>query len=241
MNIPLPPLSWLALVAALFGLLCVLRFSLYLGIIERPISVAAIWGLCTGEWALALPLGIFFELFWMDLLGAGTYIPPNANLPLLLCLFTQHTLSASPAGVPLILIILALPTAFMATHLEQWHRKNQIHVHDQFVEDGKMEAPVNTRVIASSILKLWAMETVLFVGLAIVLFWLCAGTNILFIQLFSPLANPLANQLDITWPTLWLVAALGGILSLRTKRSMVALGVTLLILCIMLLRTQIQG
>ena len=228
MNIPLPPLSWLALVAALFGLLCVLRFSLYLGIIERPISVAAIWGLCTGDWVLALPLGIFFELFWMDLLGAGTYIPPNANLPLLLCLFTQHLFAPSSPGVPLMLIVLALPTAFMATHLEQWHRKNQIQVHDRFVEDAKMEMPVNTWVIASSILKLWIMETALFAGLAIILFWLVKLTIALFGQMPS--------LLNLSWPTLWLVAALGGVLSLRTKRAMLALGVTLVILCILLLR-----
>ncbi len=231
MNIPLPPLSWLALVAALFGLLCVLRFSLYLGIIERPISVAAIWGLCTGDWTLALPLGIFFELLWMDLLGAGTYVPPNANLPLLLCLFTHHVLSLGPVGVPLLLVVITIPTAFMATQLEQWHRNHQINVHDQFVEDGKMETPVHTGVIASSVFKLWIMETALFAGLAVILFWLG--------KIAITICGQMPSPLILSWPTLWLVAALGGALSLRTKRAMLALAVTLIILCIMLLRPQI--
>ena len=72
------------------------------------------------------------------------------------------------------------------------------------------------------------METALFAGLAIILFWLVKLTIALFGQMPS--------LLNLSWPTLWLVAALGGILSLRTKRAILALGVTLVILCILLLR-----
>ena len=237
MSIPLPPLSYLALVASLFGLVCILRFSFYLGILERPISVAAIWGLCTGDWSLALPLGIFFELFWMDLLGAGTYIPPNANLPLLLCLFTQYILPLPGTNIPLILIILTLPTALLATRLEQWHRKRQINVHNRFVEDGKMEKPITFTVIARSLLELWLLQAALFAGLAITLFWLGSAT----ITLSGTASGRILSSPNLTWPTLWLVAALGGILSLRTRRAVLALGCTLIILCILMLHNQILG
>ena len=109
--------------AALFGLATVFRFSFYAGFVERPVSIAIIWGLFTGDWELSLALGVFFELFWMDLIGGGTYLPPNANLPLLFCLFLSAVFRGQGVDIPnppLVFIMLAIPLAFAGSRSNSW-------------------------------------------------------------------------------------------------------------------------
>ena len=217
--------------AALFGLATVFRFSFYAGFVERPVSIAIIWGLFTGDWELSLALGVFVELFWMDLIGGGTYLPPNANLPLLVCLFLSAVFRGQGVDIPnppLVFIMLAIPLAFAGTALEQRQRQNQIALHEQFVEELQMEKPISTGLILRSMAGLWLKSAFLFIlaGLAgLCLFGLAVSA-------YGALPGP--KRLD--WPVLWLTASLGGLLSLRTRRAVVSLGITLGIFCILLLR-----
>lgn len=226
----LPSLSMLFFSACLFGFACVVRSSCYAGLMDRPICIAAIWGIFSGDWSLAIPLGIFFELFWMDLLGAGTYIPPNANMPLLLCLMLNEVLPLQVSAsehIPLLFMVITLPLAYLATSLEQKHRQDLISVHDKYVEQGQMKEAVGPFVIAQSIFGLWFMESLLFVLLAVALFWLSKGL----ITVFGTFPSPH----NLGWPVLWLVAALGGVLALRTKRAIVSLFISFGVLSILLL------
>ena len=227
----LPPVLPLFGAAALFGLATVFRFSFYAGFVERPVSIALIWGLFTGEWALSLALGVFFELFWMDLIGGGTYLPPNANLPLLFCLFLSAAFSGQGVNIPeppLVFIVLSIPLAFAGTALEQRQRQNQIAIHELFVEELQMDKAISTGLVLRSIAGLWLKSALLFVLVGVAGYWLFD----LVISTHGAMPGP--KKLD--WAELWLTASLGGLLSLRTRRAVVSLGITLGIFCILLLR-----
>lgn len=230
MTSALPPILPLLGFATLFGISTVLRLSFYVGFVERPISIAIIWGAVTGDWTMALGLGIFFELFWMDLIGAGTYIPPNANLSLLLCLFVSSSFASQgmymPAP-PLVLIVLSIPLAFAGTWIEQHHRHKLISLHEQLVEKRQMDKPIPITVISWAILQLWFKETLLFILLGSAVYCLLAFPFLNFHQF------PGQEKLD--WSVLWLTATLGGVLSLRTRRAVTSLAITLAIFCVLLL------
>ncbi len=225
----IPPVFPLLGAAVFFGLVTVLRSSFYLGFVERPIGTALIWGLCSGDWVSSLAFGIFFELFWLDLICAGTYIPPNPNMPLLLCLFLVCAFSSQGFEVPsppLVAIVLAIPSAFIGTELEQRHRVRLNAMHEHLVEEQQMNQPVSSREIALSILRLWTLETLLFIALGALLYWCFA--------LLIFLSGDFPGPESLNWTALWLTAALGGVLSLRTKRAVAGLAVSLGILGVLI-------
>lgn len=231
-----PPIHLLLLASILYGLASVLRFSCYIGLLDRPLFVAAIWGFCTGDWVLAIPLGIFFELFFMDLLGAGTYIPPSGVFSLLLCLFLAESFALNPQTVPVLLIMATLPLAALGARLEQWFRQRRVKLHNFFVEDGQMERPVSLLSITAAVSELWAGQVLLFVLVSLGLFWVgqaaLAALDFLSLSLYL---NP-ASTWPVTWPLLWLVGALGGILSLRVKKAFIAFALTFALLSMFLLK-----
>lgn len=227
----IPPILPLLGAAVLFGLATVLRLSFYVGVLERPISIAILWGIFTGDWALVLCLGVFFELFWMDLIGAGTYIPPNANLPLLLCLFVVHAFAGQGFFIPdppLVLIVLAVPLAYIGSGFEQRHRKKLISIHEQLVEERQMDKAIPTAVIFSAMGRLLFKESLLFILLGLLIYLLF----VLLIHVFGSFPGPV----NLSWAVLWMTALLGGLLSLRTRRAVISLSITLGIFCILLLQ-----
>ncbi len=207
-----PPMHILLFSSLLYAFSCIFRFSCYIALIERPIFIAIIWGICTEQWAISIPLGIFFELFWMDLLAAGTYIPPNAGLATLLCLMLHSSLSLDSHNVPLLLIMITIPIAYLGTKVEQYHRRRQIWIHNLFVEKGQMLVPVTFLTIVRSIAQLWIIQFLLFVFLGVFAFFI--------LNLIRLLPLPLSIEQNVPWYILWLVAASGGLLSLRTKKAL---------------------
>ena len=65
-----------------FALFFLIRFAFNLGFVHRPLFAAALWALFTWQIQPALGAGIFFELLWLDLFPAGTFIPPQSLLAL---------------------------------------------------------------------------------------------------------------------------------------------------------------
>lgn len=231
-----PPFHLLLLAAILYGLASVLRFSCYIGLLDRPLFVAGLWGFCTGDWALAIPLGIFFELFFMDLLGAGTYIPPSGVFSLLLCLFLADSFALNPQAVPILLVMVTLPLAGLGARLEQWFRQRRVKLHNFFVEDEQMERPVSLLSIVASVSELWAGQVLLFVLTGLGLFWLGQGL-LAACNFFSlPFSLHSASAWPVTWPLLWLVGALGGVLCLRVKNAFISFALTFALLTILLLQ-----
>lgn len=232
-----PPFHLLLLAAILYGLASVLRFSCYIALLDRPLFVAGIWGVCTGDWALAVSLGIFFELFFMDLLGAGTYIPPSGVFSLLLCLLLADSFALSPQAVPVLPVVATLPLAGLGARLEQWFRQRRVKLHNFFVEDGQMERPVSLLSIIASISELWVGQVLLFVLVSLGLFWVGQAALAVFNFLSLPSYLSSASAWPVSWPVFWLVGALGGVLSLRVKKAFVSFGLTFALLSVLLLQT----
>lgn len=64
-----------------FALLSLTRVAVDLGFVHRPIFAALLWAGLTFSLQPAMSAGIFFELLWLDLFPAGTFIPPHALFP----------------------------------------------------------------------------------------------------------------------------------------------------------------
>ena len=76
---------------------------------DRPLFVALLAGWLTGDWALALPLGMICELFWLDVLELGSVVAPSGSFAFLLLFPLAHLWGlAGPdqLAVPLLLSLL---------------------------------------------------------------------------------------------------------------------------------------
>ena len=61
------------------GLLCLDRIFIQ-AMISRPIIIAPVIGIILGNPYAGLIIGAILELFWMDRIPVGIYIPPNDSI-----------------------------------------------------------------------------------------------------------------------------------------------------------------
>lgn len=94
------------------------RFTCIAGLVDRPLCLALLTSWCTGDWALALPLGIIFELLWLDTLELGGVVPPYGGLSFLLAFPLCRHFGLTQAGAALLPLFLSMLAAYAATWLE---------------------------------------------------------------------------------------------------------------------------
>ena len=82
---------------------------------DRPLCLALLTSWCTGDWALALPLGIIFELLWLDTLELGGVVPPYGGLSFLLAFPLCRHFGLTQAGAALLPLFLSMLAAYAAT------------------------------------------------------------------------------------------------------------------------------
>lgn len=201
-----------------FAFFSLLRFSLNLGVVERPLVQGLIWGLATGDLTLAVSVSLVYELLWLDLIPAGTFIPPNpaASNFTALCLMTGFGLTgASQAVFP---ILLGMPVAWLAAGVERLHRNRQNRAYNtmqQWLAPGHGADFAPERLVWRSFAEAGAFYFVFFLAVAGVLAALCG------FLLASGFLRPGPGV--FSWGQLWIVASIGGLMSLRTPRAYVAL------------------
>jgi PTS system mannose-specific IIC component len=111
------------------GILCLDRVVLQ-AMISRPIVSAPLIGLLLGDPYTGLIAGAFVELFWIDRLPMGGYIPPDETVAAIL-ITAGVILSASligdlPSGLMTMAVLLFLPLGIVAQKLEhRLCRKNE--------------------------------------------------------------------------------------------------------------------
>lgn len=205
-----------------FALASLARFALNVGFFERPLAAGALWGLATGEWALAANVAIFFELFWLDLFPAGTYIPPNSVASMLLTIGVSHYFGIHEAPVLVIPMLISLPTALLFSKVEYWQRKMQNHGYNTLIQWGRKNADVNIpgEIILRSLIQLVVIHAIFFSICLLVLI----GT----INAMSYYIGHLPVVQSISWMHLWFIAGIGGAMSLRVRRSYVVFLICLL-------------
>lgn len=182
----------------------------------------------TGHSNIAVPLGIIFELFWLDVIPLGAVIPPVASLNffLVFCLalvFDWHT----PAQFVLPLL-LTLPCAYLGAMLERWQYARNNAALDP-LHSWILAAPTGQspgRIILFSLVQTAALQAGLFLLLfSLVYVLMLGGVEEWFAGIFT--------RAQVKWTLLYGFAAIGAIVALRTRRAyaVLALCICLLLLC----------
>jgi len=204
-----------------FALLGLTRFALDLGFVQRPIFVASLWALVTWQAQPVLSIGIFFELLWLDLFPAGTFIPPHSIFSLLATLTLLTCLPASDMRMVTLILICTTPLGYLGAWTEQWYRRRQNLSYNSLITWTRNRKPAYSS--PEILTKLALTETFV---LNLLLFFLCV------LPLFFVLRNIhpwVENELQPTWPMLWLIASLGALLSLRIHKAYILAAITMIL------------
>lgn len=165
---------------------------------------------------IALPLAVFYELFWLDLFPAGTYLPPNGLFPMLTVVTLAGTLPSPDISTLFLPVILTLPLGFLGAYLEKRHREWQVAGYNRllraFRSGRDLEGPAG-HAVAVSLLQLFTLNFVAFLCTATVL---TAASDRFIAWRGLPLTFTHA-----TWPLLWVIGCVGGVMALRIRRSYV--------------------
>ena len=202
----------------LAGLLFVAAFTgrtvCNIGFIERPLVIGFAWWFCTGEYSPAVPLALFFELFWLDLFHIGGYIPPMGAFPYLVLLSLSARFAwVSPAALAFPLAAM-LPLAYIVPYCESWQRDYQKGASTLLIRQARRNTPLGAlpaRRVAFSILQQIAIALSLFVFVASLIWYIFSLETLDKKTGFIPLA--------VDWSVLYAIAAIGSLLSLRIKRA----------------------
>ena len=130
------------------GILCLDRVVLQ-AMISRPIVAAPLIGLFLGDPYTGLIVGAFLELFWIDRLPIGAYIPPNDTITAILVtassIESAHDLGTLSQGLVILAVLLFLPLGILARQMELWLCRGNEKLSDKALADA---AKGDTRAIA---------------------------------------------------------------------------------------------
>lgn len=183
-----------------------------MGVVDRPLFLALVFGGCTSDWSLALPLGIITELCWLDRHEMGGRVPPQAGLAFLLAFpLCRHFGLTTPAQA-VVPLLFALLIACVAAGDEERQRRIARPVPPDVValrRDGELSlARLALRAGLQRALRHACLYAVAF------------GSMVLCLVLVPKEALArLSGVRGLSWFMLYALALMGPILSLRTQRA----------------------
>jgi PTS system mannose-specific IIC component len=122
------------------GLLCLDRIFIQ-AMISRPIIIAPIIGLILNNPYAGLIIGAMIEMFWIDRIPIGIYIPPNDSLVAVLATSTAILAGQALGGVSpeliALLILLFIPFGILAKQIDILIIKSNDVLSDKALEDAK--------------------------------------------------------------------------------------------------------
>lgn len=196
-----------------FVLFSLARFGLNLGFLDRPLVVGMLWAAMTGQWDTALPVAVFFELFFLDLFPIGTYIPPHGPFALLTTLVLVNVFELVHPPLIFLAMLLCLPAAFLGSRLEHLQRRRQNTVYTLMLQStraGREQSVIPTKLAGASLLQSSLLALAAFTVVT---------------ALLLPLADWLLQlvrgrvlMLPVTWPAVWMLGTIGALLSVRSRR-----------------------
>jgi mannose PTS system EIIC component len=194
--------------------------------LERPLIIGLFWAAIYGDLDATLKLCLFYELFWLDGIPAGTHIPPNAAASTLAGLSLVHVFAlSSPAEA----LLVAASTAFLArlfAALEGVQRVVENIMYSRYLSAvDRARRPFRP----GRLIRRAGCNMVILNGAAISV---CLSALIALFYVLLPRVWPYLYTSHATWSQLWLLGSLGGILSLRYRPAYVvlALGAVLVVL-----------
>ncbi len=204
-------LGWVLLGGGvIFAFFSLFRFAVNVGFIERPIVQGAIWGTITGQPELGLKIGFFFELLWLDLFPAGTFIPPQSIFSVFSSVLLVHLLLLSTPSEIFLVMMSTIPFAFMGAWLEnrqrEWQNKNYNLLLRWASKKQTHAGP--KKMIGISLLQQLALNTTF------------GGVGLYVLYLFWNTLSPhIPQNTFLSWPVAWLLAGIGGMMALRIRRA----------------------
>jgi PTS system mannose-specific IIC component len=103
------------------GLLCLDRVFVQT-LLSRPIAAGPLIGICLGDSYTGLIAGAFIELFWIDRLPIGAYIPPNDTIAAVLiaagAIESGRLLGHLQPGLIATAVLIFVPVALIAQKME---------------------------------------------------------------------------------------------------------------------------
>lgn len=203
--------------------------TINVGLLDRPLTAGLLAALVSGQWPQCIGVAVFFELLWLDLFPAGTYIPPQRILSTLLVCSVVSVLHLSNPVHILIPIFCALPAARLGTSLEKYLRTMQGENHTRLVDWASQ--PEATAFPASMIWKSLGKKIGYESGL---FFFLALLVTVFTASLVQAIPAALVFS-DLSWPHLWSAALLGALLAVRIRRAYEILMAGAVLICFLLL------
>lgn len=178
--------------------------------------IGLLWWAITKDASTALPLALFFELFWLDLYPIGGFIPPMPAFPyLLLLLFGPYMGWESPFGISVFPLALSLPFAHVVPLLEMELRSRQktysVKMLDT-IEYSSMPVNMPGRILGKAISLHLLFGITAFVAA-------CLG-----IAMLAPILHEYTDldSFRLSWGAVAVIAALGAVVGLRIRRIYMA-------------------
>lgn len=195
-----------------FGLLALFRNAVHVGFLDRPLLIGILFALILDPDLPFIGIAIFFELLWLDLIPAGTYLPPQSQLAAFVCAEAAALLQVHDPERVLPLLLLALPVAWLGSRVESAHRARQNAVHDSLVN-----GPVPTENDGGADPQGFVLRSL---GLyAVIQGCVCLIVSLCIYSLGAVVLIYWPAQCGPGWPEIWGGALLGGLLALRLKRA----------------------
>lgn len=191
------------------------RTYLSVGILERPLCIGLFWGLLTGDYATSLNISIFFELFWLDLLPAGTFIPPHLTAATFAGLSLATYLGLSRPAEVMVAVFASIPMAWLGVRLDSYLREWQNKNYNRLLQwarhpDSAGFSPGGLVARSAGVTFFWS-----WLFFFVLIFLLVSG-----VRWFLGLVSGHLDWLGmITWTHLWLAASIGGLMALRLKKA----------------------
>jgi len=106
------------------GLICLDRVVIQ-SMIARPVIAAPLMGFFLGDPYSGLMIGALVELFWIDRLPIGTFIPPNDSLTAILitasCIFSSKIIGHNFREIMAFSLILYIPCGYIGQKMDAFY------------------------------------------------------------------------------------------------------------------------
>ncbi|MCK7512238.1 MAG: PTS sugar transporter subunit IIC [Desulfobacterales bacterium] len=128
------------LISFVGGLLCLDRVFIQ-AMISRPIIIAPVIGSILGDPYAGLIIGAILELFWIDRVPIGIYIPPNDSIAAAMAastaILTSQALGIVTKELMALSILLAIPFGILAKKMDVKIIESNNVLSDQALDDAK--------------------------------------------------------------------------------------------------------
>lgn len=193
-----------------FAFFSLTRFTVNISLIERPIVVGFFISILTGEVFPVMYIAVFFELLWIDIIPAGTFIPPNAIFCVVATIIIVEIFTLESASQIFPVMAATIPMAFLSSWIEGAQRTAQNKNYNMILQQGRKTAESYQpgAMIRTSALHL----LLIYLALGI------AGIYAL-VLLLNMIHVYLPVNTHLTWSHLLLTASLSALAALRIKKA----------------------